>query len=148
MLHPVVNSTGEKAWCGPTVVSAITGADIVAVKALIKRYRGSRRAVKGTSWYELQAVLRSLGWDMTLSLNAMEERPTLAQWYREHRAFVREHRPDLKRAIYIVNVTNHWVVVGGQWFCDTFTKGHPVRFTQAPRKRKRVEKVYAVTRLR
>ena len=42
----------------------------------------------------------------------------------------------------IVIVTNHWVAVRGNWFCD---RGVPVKIADAPHRRKRVRFVYVVT---
>jgi hypothetical protein len=37
------------------------------------------------------------------------------------------------------------VAVRGKWFCDTFTRGVPVKIKDAPRRRKRVQFVYKIT---
>lgn len=139
MLYEVVNVGDQKAWCGPTVVAAITGLTIPAVKARIKKARGHNGPVMGTSSGELAAVLRGAGYNMNLSnrFRKDDDMPTLAQWLKGYRVSGDD-------TIYIINVSHHWVVVKGRWFCDTYTKGIPVRASKAPHRRKRVKEVYAV----
>ena len=48
-------------------------------------------------------------------------------------------------AAYVVIVSNHWVAVRGNWFCDSFTYGVPVKIKDAPHRRKRVRFVYVVS---
>ena len=48
-------------------------------------------------------------------------------------------------AAYVVIITNHWVAVRGNWFCDSFTRGVPVKIEDAPHRGKRVRLVYVVT---
>ena len=62
--------------------------------------------------------------------------PTLATWERQ--------RTDMEAA-YVVIVSNHWVAVRGNWFCDSFTYGVPVKIKDAPHRRKRVRFVYVVS---
>jgi hypothetical protein len=47
------------------------------------------------------------------------------------------------QAAYVVVVINHWVAVRGQWFCDSWSRGVPIK--DAPHRRKRVRFVYVVT---
>jgi hypothetical protein len=73
---------------------------------------------------------------MALIADLRSNPPTLATWERE--------RTDIE-ATYVVVVTGHWVAVRGKWFCDTFTRGVPVRIKDAPRRRKRVQFVCRIT---
>lgn len=158
MLHEVTNSGNARAWCGPTVVSAITGHDVVWVKKHIADYRRGRQGlestlnsmfgrdvqrrvvVKGTHWWELAHVLERTGRKMVQTSNyghlTTKDRPTFAAWLKKYRYE--------KDAIYIVGLTNHWIVVEGRWMLDTHTKGKPVRCTQGPHRRRRVETVWKV----
>jgi hypothetical protein len=122
-------------WCGPVAVAATIGLDVAAVSAVIKRRRNGRQ-VKATYANELQLAFRHFGYEMTLLADLRCNPPTLATWERE--------RTDLAAA-YVVMVTGHWVAVRGKWFCNTFTRGVPVRIKDAPRRRKRVQLVYQIT---
>jgi hypothetical protein len=111
------------------------GVDVAAVRDVIRRCRNGR-AVKGTHANDLQFAFRHFGYEMTLLADFRDNPPTLATWERE--------RTDMEAA-YIVIVTNHWVAVRGNWFCDSFTYGVPVKIKDAPHRRKRVRFVYVVT---
>jgi hypothetical protein len=128
----------RKMWCGPVVVAAIIGVDVAAVSEVIKGHRNGR-PVKSTFANELQLAFRHFGYEMTLLADLRCKPPTLAAWERQ--------RTDLEAA-YVVMVTGHWVAVRGKWFCDTFTRGVPVRIKDAPRRRKRVQFVYQITVVR
>lgn len=137
-LWPVRNSDRRrKLWCGPTVVSTLIGIDAAVARDLIKESRGGR-AVMGTSARELDLVFRAHGCRLDLVADHSEAPPTLATWLRMPR--------DPDHAL-VVHITGHWVAVRGNWFCDTATKGQPVKVRHAPHKRKRVRGVFRVTRL-
>lgn len=137
-LWPVRNSDRRrKLWCGPTVVSTLIGIDAAIARDLIKESRGGR-AVMGTSARELDLVFRAHGCRLDLVADHSEAPPTLATWLRMPR--------DPDHAL-VVHITGHWVAVRGNWFCDTATKGQPVKVRHAPHKRKRVRGVFRVTRL-
>jgi hypothetical protein len=62
---------------------------------------------------------------------------TLAAWLRQ--------RPD-RAGTYVINVTDHYVLVVGQKFVDTATRGEWVSIRKAPHRRTRVENVWQVSR--
>lgn len=125
----------RKMWCGPVTVASLVGVDVAAVRDVIKWQRGGR-AVMGTHPHELEFAFRHFGYTMTLVEDLRAAPPTLATWERD--------RTDMDAA-YAVIVTGHWVAVRGNWFCDTFTHGVPVKIKKAPRRRKRVQFVYKIT---
>jgi hypothetical protein len=137
-LWPVKNTDHRrKLWCGPTVVSTLIGVDAAEARDIIKASRNGR-AVKGTYARELDIAFRAYGCRLDLVSDHSADRPTLASWLRLPR--------DPDDAL-VVEVARHWVAVRGDWFCDTFTKGQPVRLRHAPHKRKRVRRVYRVSLL-
>ena len=83
-----------------------------------------------------ELAFRHFGYDMQCVADLNSNPPTLATWERE--------RTDMEAA-YVVIVTGHWVAVRGKWFCDTYTRGVPVKIKNAPHRRKRVRFVYRVT---
>lgn len=127
----------RKLWCGPTVVSTLIGIDAADARDVIKANRNGR-AVKGTYARELDIAFRAFGCRLDLVSDHSAAQPILATWLRLPR--------DPDDAL-VVEVTRHWVAVRGDWFCDTFTKGQPVRLRHAPHKRKRVRRVYRVSLL-
>lgn len=62
---------------------------------------------------------------------------TLAAWLKQ--------RPD-RAGTYVINVTGHYVLVVGQKFVDTQTRGEWVSIRKAPHRRTRVENVWQVSR--
>jgi hypothetical protein len=136
MLYEALNAGEQRAWCGPTVVAAITGLAIPSVKARIKKARGHNGPVMGTSTGDLNAALLGSGLKMVWSA-IYPKSPTVAQWLK---------RPRDMEAPYILNVGHHWVVVRGRWFCDTHTKGIPVRATKAPGRRRRVREAWKIVK--
>jgi hypothetical protein len=61
---------------------------------------------------------------------------TLASWLR--------NRKD-KAGTYVINVTDHYVLVVGRKFVDTYTRGEWVPIGKAPHRRTRVARVWQVT---
>jgi hypothetical protein len=70
-LHEANNDTGRVAFCGPIVVSAITGYSVSKIEAEVHAFRnvtpGRSRAVKGTYPEEVAAALAHFGYSMQLS---------------------------------------------------------------------------------
>ena len=126
-------------WCGPVAVAAMIGVKSVTVCDVIQQRRKNRRPVKRTYPHELHAAFAHFGYDMTLVANLGINPPTLATWERQ--------RTDLKSA-FVVIVTDKGVAVRGRWFCDTHTRGVPVRIKKAPHRRKRVTVVDKIRLLR
>jgi hypothetical protein len=124
-----------KWWCGPVAVAAKIGVDVATVRDVIRRCRNGR-AVKGTHATDLQLAFRHFGYDMQLVADLRDNSPTLATWERQ--------RTDMEAA-YVEIITNHWVAVRGNWFCDSWTRGVLVKIEDAPHRRKRVRFVYVVT---
>ena len=137
-MHGGLFTTTPGPWCGPTAIAAITGVPAEEVERLILEHRKTnpvpkRRLVgaKGrpvkTMWSsEVVPIMAKLGW-----------RCTKAEWCRETFAGW-QRRTAGKRGTYIILVTSHFVAVSGRWFTDTH-KRTPVRLTEAPHKRKRVQ---------
>jgi hypothetical protein len=144
MLKVVKNDTPTRAWCGPTVVSCITGKKVSKVREAIRKVRGPRSdgtkaAIMGTTTYEVRSAFAALGWRMDRVKSDKIAGLTLAAWLRQR------EKGDL--STYVVEVTGHWVAVRGRMFVDTFTKGEPVTIGKAPGRRKRVVAVYRVTKV-
>lgn len=143
-LRDVVNDTSARAYCGPTAVASITGTPISLVRDCYRLVRYGARWVNlprapriaGTYWYETEKVLRMLGFIGTW--HSVRGSPTLAAFLEQRSGTVRSH----PCAIF---VTRHVVAVSGWQFCDTFSNGVVVEADDAPRRRKRVKKVFVIT---
>ena len=94
-LHAI---TGTNRYCGPAVVSAITGKSTDDVSRII-RTEFNRPYVKGTTWWQLEFVLGQLGWRGSTG-RYLGDRPTLLQWAKSAAS-----------GTYIINVPGHWIVL-------------------------------------
>lgn len=135
-LHAVTKRAKRgRRYCGPSAVCIVTGAEYGEVTRIIREKTGAR-AVMGTSTFALAPAFHALGWRLDdRGPDEGEPRPTLARWARE--------RSPGDRAVYLVNVTRHWVVVRGDEAGDSIT-GAPVPLAEFGCVRKRVRRVYRV----
>src|SRR5690606_10580150 len=92
-LNEVRNDTGRVAFCGPYVLSAITGYSISKVEEQIRRCRelpdSNHHVVKGTRADEVAAALAAFGYRMvpvtTFTHLPRKERPTVWAWMQKPR---------------------------------------------------------------
>jgi hypothetical protein len=139
------NDTGRVAFCGPIVLSAITGYPISKVEDAIRSVRNSvRRApVKGTGSEEVAEALAQFGYEMTLKESFMsrtrKERPTLMAWMQ---------KPRNVWAHYILAVhkgkESHWILIKGVKMCDTFTEGRWTFVVDGPHRGARIMEIFEV----
>jgi hypothetical protein len=143
-LSNVVNDTRSRAYCGPTAVAAIVAQPVSVVRDAFRfaRYGGNwvnrdrAPAIIGTANREVEAVLQIFGF--VGRWQAVPGNPTLAAFLEKREGEVRTHPC-------IIGVTRHWVTVSGWQFCDTISRGMVVDADEAPRRRKRVKKVFVIT---
>jgi hypothetical protein len=139
------NDTGRTAFCGPYVLSAITGYPISKIEEVIRFERGSTRktVVKGTGSDEVAAALAQFGYEMSLKetfmARARKERPTLMAWMQ---------KPRNVWAHYILAVhkgkEGHWILIKGVKMCDTFTEGRWIFAVDGPHRGARIMEVFEV----
>ena len=88
ILNDVSNDTGRVAYCGPVVISAVTGHSISKIEDEIRHYRElpaeKKPVVRGTYSDEVEHALLHYGYRMHLVDSYMHEerkaRPTLWSW--------------------------------------------------------------------
>lgn len=126
MLNRARNDTGRIAYCGPIVVSAITGFSVSKVEDKVRAYRGLpedlKPVVQGTYAEEVASALGAFGYRMEMVDNFMhlerKERPTVWTWMQ---------RPRSAWANYILGIhkgkEGHWILIRGVKLCDTYTGG-------------------------
>jgi hypothetical protein len=141
------NDTGRTAFCGPYVLSAITGYPISKIEDVIRQARNAhgRPVVKGTDADEVQAALAEFGYDMKLKESFMskprKERPTLWAWMQ---------KPRNVWAHYILAVhkgkEGHWILVKGVKMCDTYTDGRWTFVCDGPHRGARIMEIFEVRR--
>jgi hypothetical protein len=148
-LNEAVNDTGRMVFCGPVVLSAITGYSVGRVEAEIERLRhpASTRPsrVEGTHAQEVAATLAHFGYSMQLVQGFLDrprkERPSLWSWMQKPRnAWVH----------YILAIhkgkEGHWVLIKGVKLCDTYSEGRWQFVCDGPHKGARIMEVFAVRR--
>lgn len=139
------NDTSRAAFCGPYVLSALTGFPISRCEEEVNRYRGVAldAAIKGTSAMEVAGAMTALGYEMTLRSDfhhvPRKERPTLWQWMQKPRsAWVH----------YILTIhkgkQGHWIIVKGVKMCDTYTDGQWQFVCDGPHRGCRIMEIFEV----
>ena len=159
-LRSVTKVNGETAWCGPAIVSSITGCPIAHIVRVIKDQRIERgygtftrfnwdtevettvtRRVQGTHASEINRCLKHYGYRIVPTQDNLPRRfngnnPTIARWIKQ-----RTDRNELN----LVSAGHHWQLIKGIKYVDSFT-GHPVFIRKAPHRRARVIGVWRVER--
>lgn len=141
------NDTGRLAFCGPTVISAVTGFSISKVEDVIRANRNMDPAVKaivvGTFANEVEEALSAFGYRMQLAESFMhlarKARPTLWQWMQ---------KPRNAWAHYVLAIQTkkegHWILVKGVKMCDTYTEGRWTFVVDGPHRSCRIMEVFEV----
>jgi len=148
-LNEARNDTGRAAFCGPIVLSAITGYSVSRVEQEIRAVRdvspARKPVVRGTDAEEVAAALAHFGYSMELTESYMrlprKERPSLWSWMQKPRnAWIH----------YILAIhkgkEGHWVLIKGVKLCDTYSEGRWQFVCDGPHKGARIMEVFAVRR--
>jgi hypothetical protein len=147
--NDVVNDTGRVAFCGPYVISAITGVAVSKVEDEIRAFRnlpdGAQPVIKGTYTEDVAAALHHFGYAMkpasTFMHLARKERPSVWSWMQ---------RPRNAWAHYILAVhkgkEGHWILIKGVKLCDTYSEGRWEFVCDGPHKGARIMEVFEVKR--
>jgi hypothetical protein len=147
-LHEANNDTGRTAYCGPIVVSAITGFPVTKVENEIRAFRNidpaAKPIVKGTYTEEVAAALAHYGYSMQLKESYMnrprKERPSL------YGGWMQKPRNSWIHYVIALHVgkQGHWVVVKGVKVCDTYSDGAWQFVCDWPHRSKRIMEIYEV----
>lgn len=147
-LNDARNDTGRTAYCGPYVVSALTGQPISLIEDMVRRDRGvppgnDSGKIEGTTSDEVGTALSQLGYSMSLKSDFMhlprKERPSVWQWMQKPRnAWVH----------YILAIQKgkqgHWILIKGVKMCDTYTDGKWMFVCDGPHRGARIAEVFEV----
>jgi hypothetical protein len=146
-LNDARNDTGRIAFCGPVVLSAITGYSVSKVEDEIRAFRNlasdAKPIVKGTYSEEVAAALAHFGYTMERKQSylhlARKERPSVWSWMQ---------RPRNAWAHYILAIhkgkEGHWVLIKGVKLCDTYSEGKWQFVCDGPHKGARIMEVFEV----
>ena len=146
-LNEAHNDTGRVAFCGPVVLSAITGYSVSKVEQEIRVFRElsptSKAIIKGTYTEEVAAALAHFGYRMDPKESYLrlprKGRPSLWSWMQKPRnAWVH----------YILAIhkgkEGHWVLIKGVKLCDTYSEGRWQFVCDGPHKGCRIMEVFEV----
>lgn len=111
-LKPIRNPEKVRTWCGPTALSILTGnrVEYCARKVAKLRNEGRRKAwwsakrVRGVSNFEMRYVLDHMGYQLIRLHDHDCKGKTLQGW-------INSYSSKYHRAICLVNVTDHYVVI-------------------------------------
>jgi hypothetical protein len=146
-LHESANDTGRVAFCGPVVLSAITGFPVSKVEDEIRRYRDlapdMKPVVRGTYTDEVEAALAAFGYTMAPKADYQhlerKARPTVWSWMQ---------RPRNAWSHYILAIhkgkEGHWILIKGVKMCDTYTGGKWTFVCDGPHRGARIMEIFEV----
>ncbi len=146
-LNDVKNDTGRTAYCGPYVISAITGHTIRRIEDLIRdRWnvpKQRKSVVEGTDTDDVASTLATLGYTMRQIADFQDlprkERPTVWSWMQ---------KPRNAWAHYILAIhkgkEGHWILIKGVKMCDTFTDGKWTFVCDGPHRGARIMEIFEV----
>jgi hypothetical protein len=147
-LNDARNDTGRVAFCGPIVLSAITGYSVSKVESEIRAFRNtpaSAAVIRGTHALEVAAALAHFGYAMELTENYLarprKQRPSLWSWMQ---------KPRNPWVNYILAIhkgrEGHWVLIKGVKLCDTYSEGRWQFVCDGPHKGAGIMEVFEVRR--
>ncbi len=146
-LNDVRNDTGRVAFCGPFVLSAITGYPISKVETAVNAYRNLppdlRHRVKGTYADEVEARSRFM-----VSRWRSRKPSCIASARSARRCWTWMQKPRNAWAHYILAIhkgkEGHWILIKGVKMCDTFTEGQWTFVVDGPHRGARIMEVFEV----
>jgi hypothetical protein len=146
-LNEVKNDTGRMAFCGPYVLSAITGYPVSKIEDEIRALRSippeRKPVIRGTFSDEVAGALAHFGYTMQLKQSFMhlerKARPSVWSWMQ---------KPRSAWAHYILAISKgkegHWILIKGVKLCDTFTEGKWQFVCDGPHKGARIMEIFEV----
>ena len=135
-IKPVTHiSTDRNRYCGPAVISAVTGMNSGEAARLIRSVSG-QRAVKGAFTTHVRRALTLCGISSYIVYTPLERKPTLAQWLKNSK----ERRTTGR--VYLVIAGNHFQLIEGRRYVCGRTRDIVSIKDKQVKRRARVEEVY------
>lgn len=140
-LGPVLDGKGrtdKNRYCGPSVISALTGMTTGQAARLLRKQTG-KKLIKGTSIGAILRALHRCGIDACDRVNYINpiDRPTLAEWLR----LTHGERGD---KIFLIVAGNHWQVVSGHRYVCGRVRKIVKTSDKVVKRRARVETVFTL----
>ena len=135
-IKAVNNSISEpNRYCGPAVISAVTGMNTGEAARLIRSVSG-QRAVKGAHTTHVRRAMKLCGISSYIVHIPLERKPTLAQWLKNSK----ERRTTGR--VFLVVAGNHFQLIEGRRYVCGRTRDIVSIKDQQVKRRCRVEEVY------
>lgn len=117
-LGPVVRKTkASNRFCGPAIISALTGADTAEIAKVMRHVTG-RKMITGSHTNEVNRVLQLYGLELVNGQTACKtetgQLPTLTRWLKD--------TPRPAGTVYLVSAGNHWQLVSGRRYVCGISK--------------------------
>jgi len=138
--HP---KAGGNRWCGPAIVSALTGLDTAETAAMFRIVTG-RRKITGTHQWEVRTVLTRLGLqvrEVAVYSGAGRMQPTLASWHKRWRQDGRF----ADGVVWLVSAGHHWQAVTARKYVCGRTGDVVSIKDERVKRRARVRAVWQIT---
>lgn len=137
-LHKLNRGPRDNRYCGPAVISFVTGISTTDAAALIRKKYG-RAAVRGSTTGEVRGVLQQCGYHTIAHTRYRKsEQPTLAGWLKDT---VNERTPG---RVFLLIAGNHWqLITGRRYACGRIGDIVSIKDERVKR-RARVEHVWEV----
>lgn len=139
-LHTLNRGKKDNRYCGPAVISFLTGMNTSEAAGIIRMNTG-RRSIITTHCGEIRTVLRQCGYNMIhqWSYRNIKTAPTIARWLRENKDKRSQGR------VFLILAGRHWQLVTGRRFAcgqtgDIVSIKHP-----KVHRRARVLEVFEIT---
>lgn len=110
-LRPINRGPRDNRYCGPAVVSFVTGQNTSDIARYIRNKFRNGRPIRGTSDREILHTFRALGFDLKSShvpVGVDNKIPTLAGWLKAYK--------DMRTAgrVFLVSAGHHWQLISGR----------------------------------
>lgn len=128
-LHPINRSGKDNRYCGPAVVSFLTGLNTADISKMMRANSG-RKFITGSNMEEFEFILYKHG--IRVYSVDVEGKPTLAAWSKTRD----------RKTTYIVGAGNHWQIIqGNKYACGRIGEICSIKDERVKR-RARVTEVY------
>ncbi len=108
-LRPINRGPRDNRYCGPAVVSFVTGQNTSDVSRYIRNKFRNGRPIRGTYDHEVKHAFRALGFDLNRApVRVNNKLPTLAGWLKAYK--------DMRTAgrVFLISAGHHWQLISGR----------------------------------
>lgn len=148
-LHITKRNKRGKTYCGPTVLSSLSGKSYNDTISFINRItcHSTHRETKWMSFDALQDCIISLGFHVEADYFDLKDDsnplPTMKTWINNRDSIGYEMGDDPENDTWVLNLTRHFVLIQGNSFVDNHAE-KIITINEAPFQRKRIKRILKV----